>query len=206
LARAVPPALEVVPVRLPGREQRFAEPPDLYPGEIASAICARADRPFAIFGHSLGARIGFEVVRELRRRGDRLPERLYVAAARPPGAFNPIASLVELDDEPFASALVDLLGAPAALRDNRELRELMLPLLRSDLGWLHRHPYQPEPPLDLPIVALAGADDTQCGRLPMLGWERHTSAAFGLHTLPGGHFFPQTHPEQVADLLGGETW
>ena len=202
--RAVPPAVGVVPVRLPGREQRFAEPPGVDPAAIATAVAARADRPYAVFGHSMGARVAFEVTRELRRLGAPPPLRLYVAAALPPGTVSRIASLADLEDEPLAQALVELIDAPVELRDNLEFRELMLPVLRSDLRWLNQHSLQPGAPLETPIVALAGAADTECGRLTMLDWGRHTSAFFGLHTLPGGHFFPQTHAREVATLVSAD--
>ncbi|MFD0746120.1 thioesterase II family protein [Phytohabitans flavus] len=81
---AFPTEIEIAPVRLPGREDRIAEPIDLSPPAIAAAIAERVDRPYAVYGHSLGARLGFDVVRELRRLGARPPERLYVAAAVPP--------------------------------------------------------------------------------------------------------------------------
>ena len=204
LERALPSAIDVAAVRLPGREQRFAEPPGLDLDDIAAAIAARADRPYAIFGHSLGARLGFEVIRLLRRRGGLLPLRLYVAAARPPDAVNPIASAVELDDTRLVEVLIERIDAPSELRDNPEFRDLMLPLLRSDLGWLHRNAYQPGPPLEVPIVALAGAADSVCGGAEMLGWRTHTSASFALHTVPGGHFFPQTQAGRVAGLLSAD--
>lgn len=201
---ALPRGIEIAAVRLPGREQRFREPPDLHPEEIATVIAARADRPYAIFGHSLGARLGFEVIRVLRRRGARLPTRLYVAAARPPDVEDTIARVVEYDDEQCVSALIELIGAPAVLRDDPELRELYLPILRSDLGWLHTAVYQPEAPLPVPLVALAGAADTQCGPAAMLGWARHTSACFRLHTMPGGHFFPQAKTTHLTSMMASD--
>lgn len=199
--QALPPGLEIAAVRLPGREQRHGEPPDLHPEEIAAAIAARTDRPYVIFGHSMGARLGFEVIRVLRRLGAPPPLCFYPAAARPPDVEDPIARVAEYDDDRCVSALIELLDAPVLLRDEPELRELYLPILRSDLRWLREFGYQPQPPLDVPIVAMAGEADSQNGPDTMLGWSRHTSATFRLHTLPGGHFFPQVAAAQVIGLI-----
>ncbi|BCJ37369.1 hypothetical protein Athai_48720 [Actinocatenispora thailandica] len=90
--------VEIVPVKLPGREGRYGEPLTLDPVAIADAIVADAGPRFALYGHSLGARLGYEVARVLAERGDRLPERLFVAAGRPPdeagdGPLDNIAAL-----------------------------------------------------------------------------------------------------------------
>ena len=198
---AAPGWLEIAPVRLPGREQRLAEPPGFQPADIASAIAAQADRSYAIFGHSLGALVGFEVIRALRLLGAPQPLHFYVAAARPPDVPDPVAAAVGFGDDKFIAALIELIGAPAALRDEPELRELALPALRSDLRWLHEYAYRLEPAFAVPLTALAGADDALFGPADMLGWGRFTSSAFRLETVPGGHFFPQADAARVVGMI-----
>jgi surfactin synthase thioesterase subunit len=193
--------IDVLPVRLPGREDRMAEPADLCPAAIAAAIAGRADRPYAVYGHSIGARLGFEVIRELRRLGAPPPVRFYPAAARPPDVPDPLADCAELADDEFLNALIERIAAPAELRDVPELRELLLPVLRTDFDWVARYRYRAEPPLATAVVGLAGADDPESGPLEMLGWSRQTSALFRLHTLPGGHFFLRGAAGQLASLL-----
>ena len=145
--RSFPAWLELAAVRLPGREQRLAESPDLRPDIIAEAIAARADRPYAIFGHSVGATVGFEVIRALRRLGgSRLPLRLYAAAAMPPGVPDPVAGAGDLGPDECEAALTRLIGAGAHLPDDPELRELVFPALRGDLRWLHRYACRPSRP------------------------------------------------------------
>ena len=200
-SRALPGAVDVAAVRLPGREGRIAEPHSLSPNAIARAIAARADRPYAIYGHSLGARLGFEVIRELRRIETAQPVLFYAAASRPPDSRDPLAHSVELPDDEFLSVLIDRISAPTELRDEPELRELLLPVLRADFEWINRYEYQPEPALDVPLVALAGAADPVSGPLSMLRWSRHTTAAFRLHTLAGGHFFLRTAADHLINLL-----
>jgi surfactin synthase thioesterase subunit/phosphopantetheinyl transferase len=199
-----PAAVDVQPVHLPGRERRIAEPLRLAPEEIARQLAARARRPYAIYGHSLGARLGFEVVRWLRRQGARLPLRLYAGACRAPHLADPLVRLADLPEDQFIRDLIALGGTPTDLRDQPELRELLLPVLRADFQWLKAQRYRPEAPLAIPLLAVAGAADRETSPLEMLGWSRHTTAWFRLHTLPGDHFFLRDAGPRLADLLAAD--
>lgn len=200
----LPPEVDLAPVRLPGREERIREPHSLSAASIAAAITARADRPYGIYGHSLGALIGFEVIRELSRSGARLPVAFYPAAALPPDVTDPIASSVLLPDDEFLAVLIEQLGTPPEVRDLPALRGLLLPLLRADFRWLYEYRYQPGPPLPVPIMALAGAADADATPSAMLGWQRMTSASFRLHTFDGGHLFLTEAAPALCRLLSDD--
>ncbi|WP_344942073.1 thioesterase II family protein [Sphaerisporangium flaviroseum] len=189
MRKALADAAEVVPIHLPGRESRIAEPPRVSVGEIADEMASRTRRPYAVYGHSMGARIAFEVVRELRRRALPLPVCLYVGGAHPPDRKVPIAAAVDLPDDAFIDQLISRAGAREELRDMPELRELAMPVLRSDFGWIKEYRYTPEPPLDVPLVAFAGLDDAEVPPSVMLGWGRHTRSRFDLRAVRGGHLF-----------------
>lgn len=191
-AAALGPDVDVQPVVLPGRQARIAETPEIDVAAVASALAARVDRPYAIYGHSLGGRLGFEVVRELRRHGAPPPLRLYVGGCRPPDTVDPpdaYVGLWRLGERELVARLVELRGMPEELPAEPELLDLVLPAVRSDFAWLDGYGYRPEPPLPMPIVAFAGAADPVVPPLDMLGWARHTSAGFSLRTEPGDHFF-----------------
>jgi hypothetical protein len=149
----------------------------------------------------MGARLGFEVVRELRRRGLPPPVRLYVGGAHPPDRPVPLAAAATLPDEAFIDQLVRRAGAQEELRNVPELRELLLPVLRADFTWIKEYRFTPEEPLDVPVVAFAGLDDAEVGPVDMLGWARHTRAGFRLRTVEGGHFFLTERTESLARLL-----
>ena len=183
------PAIDVAPASMPGREGRLGEPVRISPPEIAAAIVEQAHRPYAIYGHSLGARVGFEVIRELIRIGGPLPVGFYPAAALPPDVASPIARSVLLPDDEFLATLISQLGTPAELAASTELRSMFLPVLRHDFRWIYEYRYQQGPPLPVPIMALAGERDGSAPAAAMLGWQRMTSAGFRLRTLPGGHLF-----------------
>jgi surfactin synthase thioesterase subunit len=198
--RLFPPEIEISPLHLPGREERIGEPPDVSPAEIAEVLAGRIDLPYAVYGHSFGGRLGFEVLRSLRALGVAAPVRFYPAASLPPDASDTVAQCVELPDGPFLNALVQRLGAPPDLRDLPELRQLLLPVLRHDMAWCHRYRYHPGLPLQTAIVAVAGTADTEATPAKMRAWARH-GERFRLLTVPAGHFFLQTATRRLTALL-----
>lgn len=202
---ALPAGVDVQPVQLPGRESRLAEPPRIDAAEIAEAVLARADRPYALYGHSMGALVWLVVLRHLVGSGARLPIRFYVAASRPPHDRSPWAGrLVDLPDDRFLAELDRLGGIPEGLLANRELCALLVPVLRADFRWLTTVDLTEEPVLPVPLVAFAGDRDPLTGPDVMTGWQGYTDAGFRLHTLPGGHFFPASELPALADRIGAD--
>ena len=200
----MPASVDVRTVDLPGRGGR---PPGPGPAvhEVADRIVAQAaGRPFALYGHSMGARLAFEVVRELRRRSAALPVRLYVGAAHPPHLPEPIARLAHLDVDGFVDQLVRHAGTPSAVRDDPDVRAAVLPALATDLAWLQGYRFRPGPALPVPVVAFAGTDDAEVPEDLMLGWARHTSAGFRQHTLAGDHLFLRTAEPVVTAAIAAD--
>ncbi|MEU8312740.1 thioesterase domain-containing protein [Micromonospora sp. NPDC048887] len=195
--------VDVVPVQLPGRENRITEDPRFHVADVADAIASRADRPYAIYGHSMGGRLGFDVVRELRRTGRPLPLRLYVGGARAPhiDGPGPFDGLSRASDEELLRRLGDGGGLPAELLDHPELVELLLPLLRADFDRVDSYRHVPGEPLPVPIVVFAGRTDRAVSREQSAAWADHTAAGFALHELDGGHFFLHDRLPELAALI-----
>ncbi|MEJ3749164.1 thioesterase domain-containing protein [Actinomycetes bacterium KLBMP 9797] len=204
-AAAFGAAVEVRPVQLPGRESRILEDPTVDPDALAAAVAAAASGGYALFGHSLGARLAFEVVRRLRAAGARLPEALFVSACRAPDVVTagPFDGLSLVDDDELVARLRTRGGLPAEVAAEPELLELVLPALRADFAWLDGYVYAEDAPLPVPIVGFAGADDAAVPLDQMRDWQRHTTAGFALHVLPGGHFFPRHQLPELAALIEG---
>jgi surfactin synthase thioesterase subunit len=198
-----PPQIEVCPVHLPGREARIEEPPNLSPDEIARAMADHIDLPFALYGHSMGARLGFEVLRKLSDLGVAAPLRFYPAASLPPDVTSTVDECVLLPDEAFINFLILRLGASENLRAIPELREFLLPLLRSDLEWCYNYRYHPDEPLETTIVALSGESDDEANPRNMAGWSRH-GKHFNQLTVPGGHFFVKTAGRHLTEILAND--
>jgi surfactin synthase thioesterase subunit len=201
----LPEHLHCVPVRLPGRETRLAEPPVIDVVELSRAISGYASgRPYAIFGHSMGARLTFEVTRQLRRDGAPLPAALLVSGCRPPHLDTPLSRIARLPDDEFCARLQAMGGTAPGILEHPELRALLLPTLRADFAMVESYRYRPEPPLPVPVVVFAGADDPEAGACDMTGWSMHSSMSVRLHTLPGDHFFVHSSRRALLDLIEAE--
>lgn len=188
--------IELWLAQLPGRERRFLEAPAASMEEIvrplAREVADRVRAPFALFGHSMGALIAFETARELRRLGGPEPAHVFVSATRPPHETWPIRAQLLTDPE-LAQWMARLGGVPAAVMADRELVDLIVPILRADLDVCRGYAYQHEDPLSCPVTAFAGQSDFLALPAAMAAWERHTTGAFRLVAMPGGHFFLNEH-------------
>jgi medium-chain acyl-[acyl-carrier-protein] hydrolase len=192
-----PAEIEVAAAVLPGREQRAKEPPETnlmrLVGRLAESLSPVLDRPFAFFGHSLGALTAFELTRELRRRGLPIPRHLFVAARPAPQDPPPDGPLHQLPHDEFVAEVCRRFnGIPAIVLREEELMRMFVPILRADFALVETYRYRSEPPLDCPLTAFAGAEDRTASPSALERWREHTRVAFELQTIEGGHFFLQT--------------
>ena len=190
---SLPADVEVCPVQLPGRGSRMTERPftQLSPlvEALAQALAPLLDRPFAFFGHSLGALVSFELARRIRRQHGVHPARLFVSAARAPQIPHRGPSIHTLPDKEFLMELRRLSGTPSELLDHEELMEIMLPILRADFALYETYLYSIEPPLNCPISAFGGLQDSKVSDSDLEAWRAQTSVSFSLQMFPGDHFF-----------------
>lgn len=206
-AKLLPESIDLWAVRPPGRESRWKEPQAT---SMQTLIHVLADEispylgeiPYAILGYSVGSLVGFELIRELRRRGVAMPK-LFLAAAR--GApqrtlrRNPIH---HLPNREFVEAIAQRYqGIPQIILEDPELLRLYLPPLRADLALNETYQYREEPPLDLPVAALGGLDDPSVGADDLAAWRVQTSSAFAVEMMPGGHFFLQDQRTQLVATI-----
>ncbi|MGA7895682.1 MAG: thioesterase domain-containing protein [Candidatus Sulfotelmatobacter sp.] len=191
--RHFPPEVDICLVHLPGRGKRIGEPPltRLKPlvEEIADVIHGNLQPAFALFGHSMGALISFELSRELRRRYGITPRQLFLSGHRAPHVTRTGPPTFNLPHDDFMAELKRLNGTPWGLLDNAETRELFLPIIRADFEMVDTYQYLPEEPLSCPFTIYSGLQDTkiQIGRLR--AWEELTSGSCKIRTFPGDHFF-----------------
>lgn len=199
------PGVDVVAAYLPGRERRFAEPPERDIGALTrdarAAVPWIEDRRYAIFGHSFGALVAFELARSLRRAGLPPPLALFVSGCRAP-ELPPVRLTHDLPDDEFVRALDELGGTPREVLATPELLELLLPLLRADFAAAQTYECAPDEPLDCAIDSFCGDADTGVSVAESVQWERHTRRAFRLHVVPGDHFFINADLRTVTDLIG----
>jgi medium-chain acyl-[acyl-carrier-protein] hydrolase len=206
LARLLPGTIDVRLVRLPGRETRLQERPHRRVAPcVADAVAAiepLLDRPFALFGHSLGAVLAFELARRLEEERCPQPVHLFVSGRRAPHLPDPEPPLSQLPDEGFVAELRRRYdGIPQTVADTPELLELFLPILRADCEVLDTYAYVERGPLPVPISAFAGAADRRVATAELEGWGRHTSRVFRARVMPGAHFYFQGTEEALAAEL-----
>ncbi len=202
----LPGKIELLAIQQPGREGRVNEPfigavEDLVSGVVA-AMTPFLDKPYAIFGHSFGAVAGFEVIRELRRRGLQQPLLLVAAGRRGPQVKDrkaPIASLPEAD---FIEELWQRYGKSlGAIFEIPELREVLVPQIKADFALSETYRFREEPPLDCPIVAFAGLAEKSLKTDALNAWSFHTGSSFQSRRFPGGHFFIRESQPQVIEAI-----
>jgi medium-chain acyl-[acyl-carrier-protein] hydrolase len=167
----------------------------------APALLPFMDRPFAFYGHSMGALIGYELARRLREEGRPGPSHLFVSGCRAPQLEDTRDPTYDLPDAEFIEELRRLGGTPAEVLDNAELLHLMLPLLRADFTLVQTYRYAEGPPLVCPLTAVGGLEDEEVTPEHLAPWRELTSGASSLHMLPGDHFFLHTSQALLLEIV-----
>lgn len=203
----LPDTIEVCPVQLPGRGARVKEQPFTDLSRLVEAasvgLISHLDKPFAIFGHSMGAIIAFELARRLRREYGQEPIHLFVSARCSPQTFIGRPAL-RLSDSEFTAVLRGSEATPKEVLDDPELIGLLLPVLRADFAVGQPDGLSSGPLLSCPITAFGGIADPTTMRSCMEGWREHTSSRFMLRMLPGRHFFINTEKSLILSAIARE--
>lgn len=203
-----PGTVEVCPLQYPGRGNRLREPPfaRLEPlvKNLAETLPPLLEKPFAFFGHSMGAIVAFELARQLRRENKTLPVQLFVSASRAPQLPDRTPVAYNLPGPQFIEELRRLNGTDPEVLEHPELMNLMLPLLRADFAVAQTYTYVPEPPQFCPISVYGGREDQSVLPESLEGWREQTTGPFSLRLFPGDHFFLHTAESLVIQTITDE--
>jgi len=201
---ALPAGVELCPIHLPGRESRFSEPAigdiDALMDPLVEGVAPHAGGPYALFGHSMGGLIAFELADRLRRLG-RPPAWFFASGARAPHVPQAPPRRHVLSDEELLVEVRNLNGTPPELLAEPELMSLMLPTLRSDFQLVETYRYRPREPLACPVVALGGGDDPDVSLDELTAWREHAAGRFEFHVFAGDHFFIDTCRDELLAML-----
>ncbi|OLF14372.1 hypothetical protein BLA60_04390 [Actinophytocola xinjiangensis] len=202
----VPPGVLVLPVVLPGREERFDEPPLTTVGAAVADIAGqlagelRGGDRVVVFGHSLGAVLADELAHTLTRTST-----VDVLAVVVSGSPDPWHGRTEratgLPDDEFLAALTRIVGYTHPALADQDVRELVLPVLRADIAMHENHRPTHHDPLDVPVTAVRGRDDQLVSAAATEGWAAATTSAFDTVEVDGGHMYLVDDPGPLVALI-----
>ena len=208
--RAVMPDwIELSAVQLPGREGRRAEQPMPRIAAIADSLArdmlSLTDRPYAFFGHSMGALIAFETARSLRRLGAPPPQALVLSGRRAPPIVEHDTPIHALSDADFVTAMCARYnGIPQIILEQPDMMRMLLPIMRADIEAIETYTYRHEPPLASPVFIYGGRDDPQMAPDNIAGWQSLTQQPRATRLFDGGHFYLQDERDTLVAALASD--
>nr|6VAP_A Chain A, Thioesterase [Streptomyces sp. WAC02707]6VAP_B Chain B, Thioesterase [Streptomyces sp. WAC02707] len=204
VAAALAPRCDVLAVQYPGRQDRRAEKPlediDELANQLFPVLRARVHQPVALFGHSMGATLAFELARRFESAGISL-EALLVSARPAPSRQRTGGTVHLLSDEELVAELRTLDGTAEQVFHDEELVRMALPAIRGDYRAAETYRYRPGPKLRCPIHALTGDDDPMVTPVEARAWSEHTDGPFTLDTFAGGHFYLLEHRDAILGII-----
>lgn len=209
LSQWITQPVNIMALDLPGRARRFNEPliDDLHVAadEIAKAMLAEksalAALPMILFGHSVGAKLAFEVTLRLQRKGMLTPRHLIVSGSGAPHIPRSRPPLHALAQDQFIEELRRYGGTPEPLLEEEDLLQLLIPMLRSDFKMAELYRHHSSPHVNCSLTAFGGDDDETVELSSLHAWSEHAGASFDTLIFPGGHFFLHQQGQAVARAM-----
>jgi surfactin synthase thioesterase subunit len=206
LAQALAPTVEVLAVQYPGRQDRYREPPIDNLPELAdrtfAALAGIVHSPLALFGHSMGAVVAYEVALRMRRDVLPPPVRLFASGRRAPSRYRD-ENVHRRSEAGVVAELRRLGGTDPRMLGDPDVVELVMRAVRTDYRAIETYRHQPDVRLDCPVTVLAGDRDPMVTLDEARDWQRHTTEPIDLRVLPGGHFLLADDPAAVVEAIAG---
>jgi medium-chain acyl-[acyl-carrier-protein] hydrolase len=197
--------IEVLAVETPGRGRRFKEAPIADLRDLTQQLCEASkpllDRPFALFGHSNGALLAYELARAIRRRYLLSPQALFLSGKRAPQLLYSEAQLHRLPDAEFIAALQRYNGTPQEVLENPELLSVFLPILRADFALSETYRFTPGDPITAPVYLFGGAHDAVVPERDLLAWGDACEGEVYYRRFAGDHFFIHSQRDQLIAVI-----
>jgi surfactin synthase thioesterase subunit len=203
VAKSLSPRADVIAIQYPGRQDRRGEPAVESIPEMADLLADMlrplTNRPITLFGHSMGASLGFELARRLEDSGVE-PTALFASGRRAPSRVRDERTHL-LDDAGLIAEVKTLAGAGSQLLDDEDILKMVLPSIRSDYRAAETYRWTPGPKLACPIFTFVGDCDPKVDLDEARAWGEHTEGKFEFRVFPGGHFYIDTHAPAVIAAL-----
>jgi len=196
--------IELVMIDPPGRSRRLLETPfsrvDDLVDALAPEMLALLDRPYALFGHSNGALVAFELARRLRDL--QRPPALFLASAKAaPRRIDETEGWHFLPDAELLAAMRQAGYVSSEFLDEPQLAALFLPVLRADFALGETYLHRPAAPLPCALAMLAGHEDASLDEQDQVAWRDEFAGPASFHPLPGGHLFIEEYPDLTVNVV-----
>lgn len=202
-----PPDVEILTVRLPGHGVRIRERPhedwESLLAEMFAELSRYLAQPHVLYGHSFGGRLAYELTHLAATEFPDRTQRLIVSGCRSPDRPQRRPFMHDRTDQEFLAVLREMGGMPDELLADDRLMKTLMPVLRGEFRlaeiWDDRHG---QAPVEVPITAVYGRLDPIDDREAMLGWPKFSRSDCELVEIrDGGHFFPQTHRQELTAII-----
>lgn len=204
----LPGWIDVRSVLLPGRERRLRESPFYHIDQLLDSLIPALEpllqKPYALFGHSVGALISFELLRRLRSMGSKMAVHLFVSGHSAPQVPISGVQIHNLPVKEFKEELSRLAGTPREVLNSPEWFEAVSPSVRGDLSMAETYQYAAGCPLDVPITAFGGSEDRETTVEGINAWISQTTQSFCMHMMPGGHFFLRSERSAIWKIIADQ--
>lgn len=206
LSKALAPEFDVYGVQYPGRQDRYSEPLvdniDDMADEAFAALEPLAEAPMALFGHSMGAVLAFEVARRLESLAGRSPAVVFVSGSRAPSRYgDERGSTGPQTDQDLVAVLHNLGGTDPRVLNDPDMLATFLPAFGNDYRALQRYHRGTEVGITAPVVVMVATDDPKASLADARAWHEHTSGGGDMHTFSGGHFYLEKQPQKVIEVI-----
>ncbi|MDY6988826.1 MAG: alpha/beta fold hydrolase [Thermodesulfobacteriota bacterium] len=209
LQRCTPAFINTVSVDLPGHGKRIGEPLLANIHEMADDVFQQIkndlDEPYAIYGHSMGATLGYLVAQRLEGANMPKPLHLFFTGRQGPPVESKEKDAYMLPKERFIQRLKEYDGIPDEVLRENELMDFFEPVLRADFQAIGTYQYEDRPPLDIPVTVIIGLDDNTTYE-EALTWQKVTTRQITIRQFPGGHFFIFDHLHEISQIISRNLW
>jgi surfactin synthase thioesterase subunit len=204
--KKAPPFIKVLPVEYPGRGSRSAEPllrsVDQLVNDVYNQINQKLDdKPYAIYGHSMGALAAYLLTVKVVANGHVPPVHLFVTGAQGPNALSKEEKKTYLlPRDEFMKAITDMDGIPDELLMHKELLDYIEPILRADFTITDTYRYSQTQKLNGPITVITGTEEG-LDEEDILTWKEETTGEVDFYQMSGKHFFIASHAEEIMRII-----
>lgn len=197
------PSINLYPIELAGRGKKIHEE---YYEDFQEAVSKISDEifvkssnePYAIFGHSMGGLLTYEVAKHIFKNYKSKPVFVFISGINPP-KFYQAQKISALSDQEFLSYINGLGGIPKKIMSHPELINFFLPILKSDFLLLENYSQESNSRINCRIITFAGMDDNLSSHIEE--WKGYTNKDFKSYEFKGGHFFINQHHPQIINII-----